>query len=66
MRTQLVAARTVAEALVDLALAPESELGSAAGEIPEIGGDVRGVAGESGHVTSNGGEKWEKYTCTSS
>jgi uncharacterized protein YbjT (DUF2867 family) len=37
MRTQLVAARTVAEALVDLATAAESESGSSAA-IPEIAG----------------------------
>jgi uncharacterized protein YbjT (DUF2867 family) len=38
IRTQLVAARTVAEALVDLALAPEPAAGSAQEPIPEIAG----------------------------
>jgi uncharacterized protein YbjT (DUF2867 family) len=38
MRTQLVAARAVAEALVDLATAPGSEADSASPEIPEIAG----------------------------
>jgi uncharacterized protein YbjT (DUF2867 family) len=38
MRTQLVAARTVAEALVELALAPGRGAGSANGQIPEIAG----------------------------
>jgi uncharacterized protein YbjT (DUF2867 family) len=38
MRTQLVAARTVAEALADLAIAPDSEVDSASREIPEIAG----------------------------
>ena len=38
MRTQLVAARTVAQALVELALAPEFAPGSANGRIPEIAG----------------------------
>jgi uncharacterized protein YbjT (DUF2867 family) len=40
MRTQLVAARTVAEALADLATGPESGLapGSAGAPIPEIAG----------------------------
>jgi uncharacterized protein YbjT (DUF2867 family) len=38
MRTQLVAARTVAEALAELALAPEPASGVANREIPEIAG----------------------------
>jgi uncharacterized protein YbjT (DUF2867 family) len=38
MRTQLVAARTVAEALVDLALTPPSAAGSADNRVPEIAG----------------------------
>jgi len=38
MRTQLVAARTVAEALADMATAPESSGGSDRGSIPEIAG----------------------------
>lgn len=38
IRTQLVAARTVAEALVDLALAPEWKPGTDGGLIPEIAG----------------------------
>lgn len=38
MQTQLVAARTVAEALVDLAVAPEPAAGAAEGQIPEIAG----------------------------
>jgi uncharacterized protein YbjT (DUF2867 family) len=38
IRTQFVAARTVAEALVELALAPEPTTGSADGQIPEIAG----------------------------
>ncbi|MGH2987494.1 MAG: SDR family oxidoreductase [Solirubrobacterales bacterium] len=38
MRTQLVAARAVAEALVELAVAPDSATSSADGQIPQIAG----------------------------
>ena len=38
MRTQLVAARTVAEALADVATAPDSSGGSDRGPVPEIAG----------------------------
>jgi uncharacterized protein YbjT (DUF2867 family) len=38
MRTQLVAARTVAEQLVSLALAPDSSTGTSTGSIPEVAG----------------------------
>jgi uncharacterized protein YbjT (DUF2867 family) len=38
MRTQLVAARTVAQALAELALAPEPATGPADGAVPEIAG----------------------------
>jgi hypothetical protein len=38
MRAQLIAARTVAEALVELAIAPDSTTASANRQIPEIAG----------------------------
>jgi len=38
MRTQLVAARSVAEALVDMALAPDAAVEAARDPIPEIAG----------------------------